>query len=111
MASSANFLSQGRKYHVRYGLVIVLAIAALTCSLATRTFHISNPHGTAVSSAAAQAMRQHLNRDAAKWTRPVTVYEAVLVLAFYPRIAPASPPIPSVLFDEHLYNRPPPAVC
>lgn len=91
-----------------FGLVIILAIAGLTCSLATRTFRLTVPHRTTVQSGDAQAMRQHMDRDAARWIPPVTVSVVLDVPTFYPHVAPAGPPMPGLLLDEPLYNRPPP---
>lgn len=97
-----------RRPHWR-ALVIVLAICGLTVSLATRIFHLSFPQGPAVQSTSAQAVRQHLDRDAANWVPPVPILTVLVAPAFYPRFAPAGPPLPSVLFDESLSNRPPPS--
>ncbi len=90
-------------------VVIVLAICALTVSLATRTFRLTIPHGVTAQSADSHAMRQHMDRDAAKWAPHVPILSTLQNPVFYERIAPASPPIPSVLFEENLFNRPPPS--
>ncbi len=90
-------------------LVILLAIAGLTCSLATRTFRLSIPHGSTVQSSAGQAMRQHLDSDAAKWIPPVAVAVQIEAPSFYPKVAPAGPSLPGLLLDDPLYNRPPPS--
>ena len=90
-------------------LVVGLAICALTVSLATRTFRLTIPQTLTVQSGAAQATRQHLDRDAVKWVPPVPVFTTLQAPAFYPRFAPAGPPLPTVLFDESLSNRPPPS--
>jgi hypothetical protein len=90
-------------------LVIVLAICGLTVSLATRTFRLTIPQGVTAQSADSHAMRQHMNRDAAQWVPPVPVLSTLQAPVFYPRVAPTGPPIPSVLFDESLSNRPPPS--
>ncbi len=90
-------------------LVIVLAICGLTVSLATRTFRLTLPQSPTAQSDSARAMRQHMDRDAAKWTSPIPVLTTLPVPVFYPRFAPAGPPLPSVLFDESLSNRPPPS--
>jgi hypothetical protein len=96
--------------HLRWRvLVIVLAICGLTGSLATRTFRLTLPKSSTAQSGSAQAMRQHLDRDATKWTSPVPVLTTLPVPTFYPRVAPAGPPLPSVLFDESFSNRPPPS--
>ncbi len=110
MAFSEYLQPQDQQHRAWRVLVIVLAIGALTCSLATRTFRLTDSQGINARSADAQAMRQHLDRDAAKWTNPVPVHTTLVVVTFYPRIAPAGPPMPNVPFDdEHLYNRPPPS--
>jgi len=89
-------------------VIILLAICSLTASLATRSFHHTFRHRTNVVSASSQGMRQHLDRDAVKWTRPAPVLAVFDAPAFYPRVAPAGPPLPSLLFEQSLYNRPPP---
>lgn len=88
--------------------VIVLAICGLTVSLSTRTFRLTFPHGRTVQSGSAQAVRQHMDRDAAKWTSPVPVVTTLHVPTFDPHVAPAGPPLPGLLFEESFYNRPPP---
>jgi hypothetical protein len=93
----------------RWVFVIVLAICGLTVSLATRTFRLKIPHRVSVISGDAQAMRQHMDRDAEGWAPPVPLVTAFEVATFYPYVAPAGPPLASVLFDETLYNRPPPS--
>jgi len=90
-------------------LVIVLAIVALSCSLATRTFRLSASQNISVHSAASQGMRQHLDRDAVRWIPPVRTLISLESPTFYPRVAPAGPPLPVLLLDSPLYNRPPPA--
>lgn len=90
-------------------LLIILAICGLTVSLATRTFRLKTPHGISVTSGEAQAKRQHMDRDAARWVPPVPIFAILQVPTFYPYAAPAGPPLASVLFDESLYNRPPPS--
>jgi hypothetical protein len=91
--------------------IIVLAICGLTVSVATRTFRLKIHHGVSITSGDAQAKRQHLNRDAARWAPPVPVFTALSMPTFYPFVAPAGPPIPSTLFDESLFTRPPPSSC
>jgi hypothetical protein len=92
-----------------YALVVVLTICALTTSLATRTFRLHFSPTATVRTNSAQAMRQHLDRDAVRWVAPVPVLTTLQAPTFYPRVAPAGPPLPSLFFDESLYNRPPPA--
>lgn len=88
---------------------ILLAVAGLTCSLTTRTFRLTIPHGATVQVAAPQAMRQHLDRDAIRWVPPVAASIQLDAPTFYPRVAPAGPPLPGLVLDGPLYNRPPPS--
>lgn len=90
-------------------LIILLAICGLTHSLATRTFRFRIPHGVSVTSGNTQAIRQHMDRDAVRWVAPVPLFTVLQVPTFYPYIAPAGPPLASVLFDKSRYNRPPPS--
>jgi hypothetical protein len=90
------------------GGLIAVVVFSLAVSLATRTFHQTIPQG--VSARSAQAMRQHMVRDAARWVPPVFVHTAQQAPVFYPHVAPAGPPIPALLLiEENLYNRPPPS--
>jgi hypothetical protein len=89
--------------------IIGAAICGLTFSLATRTFRLKITYGVSVVSGDAQAMRQHMVRDAVRWVPPVPLFTAFEVPTFYPVVAPAGPPLASVLFEEKLYNRPPPS--
>ena len=109
MAPSEYLRLPNRQHRHWRVFVIVLAICGLTVSLSTRTFRLTLPQNRTAQSGSVQAMRQHLDRDAAKWTSPVPVVTTLPVPTFYPRVAPAGPPLPSVLFDESLSNRPPPS--
>ena len=88
---------------------VMMLLLSLTVSLATRTFRLKIPHRVTVESNAPQAMRQHMDRDAVRWTPPAPVLIALDAPSFYPYIAPAGPPLPVLLFDKSLYNRPPPS--
>jgi hypothetical protein len=90
-------------------LVVAFAIFALTASLATRTSVPTDFHGITVQSVSAQATRQHLDGDAIQWVAPTPVLTLLQAPSFYPRVAPAGPPLSHLLFDESLYNRPPPS--
>ncbi len=90
-------------------LVILLAIVGISCSLATRTFRLSASNGLTAHDATSQGMRQHLDRDAVRWTPPVQVSIDLKAPTFYPRVAPAGPPLPGIVLDDPLYNRPPPS--
>jgi hypothetical protein len=91
-------------------VLIVVAIAGLSCSLVTRTFRLTSTANTTFHSGEAQGMRQHLDRDAVRWVPPVPTLVGLQAPTFYPRIAPAGPPLPGLVLDEPLYNRPPPSL-
>ena len=88
--------------------VVVLAICGLTLSLATRTFRTSLSTGAIVKSISGQPVRQHMDSDAAKWVPPVSTLTVLEVPVFYPRFAPAGPPLPRLYYEESLFDRPPP---
>jgi hypothetical protein len=91
-------------------IIVALAIVSLAMSLATRALQLPTAsHGTSVVSVSAQVKHQHLDSDAAKWVAPVPVVGAPPVAPFYSRVAPDAPSLPHSLFDEVLYNRPPPS--
>lgn len=89
--------------------VHVLILVALTGSLTTRVFHATIDHSQSVQSSAAQAMRQHMDRDAAEWVRPAPVLSVLHVPAFYFHVVPADQPFPNLLLEYSLHKRPPPA--
>jgi len=89
--------------------LVGLLLFSLVVSLATRTFHLKVSQTASVDSSTSQAVRQHLDRDAVKWVAPVVHYAVLDAPAFYPRVAPAGPPVRALLIEENLYNRPPPS--
>src|SRR5215471_15163431 len=91
--------------HRRWNMFVInIAIAALTCSLATRTFRLKPSHGPTVQSAATQAMRQHLDRDGVRWIPPLPVAVVLDAPTFYPRISPAGPPLQDLPLHSPLYD-------
>jgi hypothetical protein len=87
----------------------VLAVAALSVSVATRLCQVAHPQTVSVRAAASQGMRQHMDRDASQFVTPVPRLIVFLQpVTWYPKFAPAGPPLPTVLFEESLYRRPPP---
>ena len=94
-----------------HALLSVLVIAALSVSLATRFCRSSDTVNVHVqANASNSSLRQHMDRDATQWVAPVTRLIFLETVEFYPRFAPAGPPLPTVLFDQSLYNRPPPSL-
>jgi hypothetical protein len=92
---------------------VSVVMFSLVIALATRTFPGTTPraaisHTIAVQSNPPQAMRQHMDRDAVRWAAPVAKIVVSRAPTFYPRVAPAGPPLPVILLEDNLYNRPPP---
>lgn len=92
-----------------YWVVIVLSIAALTVTLATRTSVVTLSHSFSVDSQLSNSSGQHLDSDAVGWAPPVATLVMAEDVSFYPLVSPAGPPVPGLLFDRALYNRPPPS--
>ncbi|MGA9308402.1 MAG: hypothetical protein WBW31_23595 [Candidatus Sulfotelmatobacter sp.] len=88
---------------------VCVVMFSLVVTLATRTFCDTTSHSIAVQSKSSQAMRQHMDRDAVRWAAPVAKVVVSQAPTFYPRVAPAGPPHPTLRLEESLYNRPPPA--
>ncbi|MFZ1005702.1 MAG: hypothetical protein WAN65_02620 [Candidatus Sulfotelmatobacter sp.] len=93
--------------------IVVIAVCALTVSVATRYCYAgsSSAHATATlhKHSSPQTARQRLSKDAATWIPPVFSPAVLQAATFYPRVAPAGPPIPGLLLEKSLYNRPPPS--
>ena len=95
-------------------MVVLVAICSLIVSVATRYSSAGLPSSTTPRAAfqvhaSPEAKRQHLAKDAADWVPPVICFILLQSPRSYPRIAPAGPPIPGLLLEESLYNRPPPS--
>jgi hypothetical protein len=92
--------------------VILFAAVSLTLSVVTRyTFSSQTNHQTAItahSNSSCNHGRQRLLKNAATWVAPVSATDILHAPVSYPRIAPSGPPIPRLLFEKNLYNRPPP---
>jgi hypothetical protein len=89
---------------------ISVVMFSLIVALATRTFHDrSSSNTTTVESGGSQAMRQHMDRDAARWLAPVAKVTGLQTPTFSPGVAPAGSPLPILLIEENLFDRPPPA--
>ena len=94
-------------------LVVLLAVCSLAVSVATRY-----SSSRSISSQAVKTVRTHTSPEAtrqrltkiATWTPPVFSDSVLQVPSFYPRMAPAGPPAPSLLLEESLFTRPPPTV-
>jgi hypothetical protein len=96
----------------RWCAVIVLcAVSALIVSVATRYAFSRSTAGVTTSAHkqfSPQHSRQRLLKNAATWMPPVVRSAVFEASTSYPRIAPSGPPMPRLLFEKNLYNRPPP---
>ena len=94
-------------------MVVVIAVASLTMSVATRYYSLqdtcSRPVSTVQKHAVPDARPQRLTKNAAIWSPPVFTFAVSQVPGFHPRIDSAPPLMRSLVSDKSLYNRPPPA--
>ncbi len=107
MAKSQNSRSSTRA--ARYQLFVLLSICSLTGSLVTRTFHLKHSYCVTVRSNSPHAVRQHLDRDAIRWVAPVPNFAPLRTSTFHSSMTTRVSPLPSLILDENLYNRPPPS--
>ncbi len=91
-------------------VVVLLAIFAISFSVATRTFHSIDFDHPSVQSDPSHAMRQHLAADAVVLTNPVSDLGTLLLSVVVPHAPPVEVQAHAVEFTESLYNRPPPSI-
>ena len=93
-------------------VVVLMAVFALTVSVATRYCAPQNASAYSVRTvhkhSSPEQIRQRLTKNAANWMPKVVQSGILHAVTFYPRIAPAGPPVPGLLLEKSLYNRPPP---
>ena len=94
--------------------MVLGVVWSLTVSLATR-YSLpldGSSHGikNVQTNSSPDAKRQRLTKNAANWVPPVLRLWLTLTPTLNPGIALARPPVPSLFFEESLYNRPPPAL-
>jgi predicted anti-sigma-YlaC factor YlaD len=99
---------EGRRARVWRWALTSVVLLSLVVTLVTR-FEVTVSDTATVQSSASQATRQHMNQDAVRWSAPVLQITLLQAPTFYPRVSPAGPSLPTLLIEEHLYNRPPPA--
>lgn len=93
--------------------VLLLVICSLMLSVATRFSLTTGSHFHTVKtfdSDCSQPKRQHLDSDASHWAAPVAVALFMEHVAVYPRVFMADILPLTHVFDESLYNRPPPSL-
>jgi hypothetical protein len=96
-----------------HSVIVVIAVCALTVSVATRYCYAgsSSAYATTIlhKHSSPQTARQRLSKDAATWIPPIFFPAILRAATFYPRVAPAGPPVLGLFFEKSLYNRPPPS--
>jgi hypothetical protein len=111
MPSLNHLITQQRK--IWSVVVVVIAVASLTMSVATRYYSLqdssSRPVRVIQKRAVPDAKPQRLTKNAAIWSPPVFSFAVALIISFHPRIDSARPLLRSLICDTSLYNRPPPA--
>ena len=91
----------------RRGLIISLAILALTVSLASRVSTASFIKASTAQCGSSAAKIQHLDKDAAQWVAPTATF--TLLWASEPSVAvDGNENVPIRQPDDSLHNRPPP---
>jgi hypothetical protein len=93
-------------------VIVLLAVCSLTASVATRYCHYPSNDASATQTiqklAPTHSQCQRLLKNAAVWLPPVVSSYVLEAPRSYRPIASAGPPIPSLFFEDGLYNRPPP---
>lgn len=93
-------------------VVVLVAVCALTVSVATRYCSLGSSLASTASvqkQSPPEPGRQRLLKSAPAWQPPVVSSALLWAPTFYARVVPARPTAPSVVFEEWLYNRPPPS--
>ena len=105
--------AESRGHRAWCALVVLLAVSALTVSVATRYCAPQSSFSYAVKTvhkhSSPEQIRQRLTKNAVNWMPQVGQTGILQAPTSYPRIAPAGPPIPGLLLETSLYNRPPPS--
>jgi hypothetical protein len=111
MSPLKHFEDQRRKSWC--AVVALAAVCSLTVSVATRyssPWDVSAPTVKTVQGhATPEANRQRLAKEAANWVPPLICFDVSRSPSPYLRIAPAEPATQKVLYEESLFNRPPPS--
>ena len=103
---------EGRWRRSCCAIVVFLAVTALAVSVATRYGSLQSSSysvRTLHKNACPEQSRQRLTKNAANWMPQVMQTGVLGLTTSNPRIAPAGPPIPTILRETQLYNRPPPS--
>lgn len=92
-------------------LLILFAVCALTARVATR---YCDSRGLSENTAvhkhiSPHTVHQRMAKSAPVGLPPVNRSIELQAPSSYPKVAPAGPPVPGLVFETSLYNRPPPS--
>jgi len=94
--------------------IVLLAVCSLTVSVATRYSQdpttLCGAAKTIQKLTCQQPRCQRLLKNAAVWIPPAVSSHIPRAPKSYPRVTPAEPGLSNLVFEESLYNRPPPSV-
>jgi hypothetical protein len=111
MSPLSHFKNRGHKSCC--AAVVLVAVCALTVSLATRYYAPDASSHTVKKiqpdASSSDVKKQRLAKNAANWIPPVDCGRILPTPSYQPMVIPVGPPAPILLFEESLYNRPPPA--
>src|SRR5579872_3412897 len=93
---------EGARHRVCYAIIVFFAVTSLAVSVATR-YCSTQPSTSSVrilhKHSSPEQARQRLTNAATNWIPEVVQSGVLQAPTSYPRIAPAGPPIPGVLFE------------
>jgi hypothetical protein len=92
----------------RHKLIVGLAVAALSITLAGRVFHQSGSRVPTARSHAENAKVQHRDRVASYWPSPIRAVHFPSLPTLVAEILSAEENLPATRTDSCVYNRPPP---
>ena len=91
--------------------MIAVAICSLTFSVATRFWAPLTSQSHIVKSVDRRSVdpkRQHLDKDATRWVAPSASFSIIAPATIETRLPSAGTLLPKHVFNDSLYNRPPP---
>jgi hypothetical protein len=92
-------------------MLVLVAICSLSVSLATRYTRLNSESGSVkiVKSQSPDVKKQHLVRDALKWTAPTPKFTLVPAVRSHVHVVSAVFLATNLSSESWLYNRPPPS--
>jgi hypothetical protein len=100
-----------RRWRNWRAMLVLVAICSLSVSLATRYTRLNSESGSVkiVKSQSPDVKKQHLVRDALKWTAPTPKFTLVPAVRSHVHVVSAVFLATNLSSESWLYNRPPPS--